>query len=70
MPARLTALLLALAVCAAAPADEKPPPIEVGKPAPAFTLPNHLGKPIALASFAKARRWVLIAFYPKVATPG
>ena len=61
---------LATALAASALAEEpKPPPLEVGKAAPAFELPNHLGKPVKLASFA-GKRWVLIAFYPKVATPG
>jgi len=42
--------------------------LEIGKPAPAFTLPNQDGEPVSLADFAG--RWVVLYFYPKDDTPG
>jgi peroxiredoxin Q/BCP len=42
--------------------------IEVGKPAPAFTLPDQDGNKVALKDFAG--RWVVLYFYPKDDTPG
>ena len=43
-------------------------PIEVGKAAPAFTLPDGAGKPVALGDFKG--RHVILYFYPKDDTPG
>ena len=42
--------------------------MEVGKPAPAFTLRNQDGESVRLADFAG--RWVVLYFYPKDDTPG
>ena len=42
--------------------------IEVGKPAPAFTLPSDAGNPISLAAFPG--QFVALYFYPKDDTPG
>ena len=42
--------------------------IEVGKPAPAFTLPNQDGESVSLAGLRG--RWVVLYFYPKDDTPG
>jgi peroxiredoxin Q/BCP len=42
--------------------------LAIGDPAPAFTLPDQEGNPVALASL-KGRR-VVIYFYPKDDTPG
>lgn len=42
--------------------------IEVGKPAPAFTLPNQDGDSVSLAGLRG--RWVVLYFYPKDDTPG
>lgn len=42
--------------------------IEVGKPAPAFTLQNQDGDEVSLAGLRG--RWVVLYFYPKDDTPG
>lgn len=42
--------------------------IEVGKQAPAFTLPDQDGKKVRLQDLAG--RWVVLYFYPKDDTPG
>lgn len=42
--------------------------IEVGKPAPAFTLQNQDGDAVSLAGLKG--RWVVLYFYPKDDTPG
>jgi thioredoxin-dependent peroxiredoxin len=42
--------------------------IEVGAPAPAFTLPDQNGEPVSLADFRGQR--VVVYFYPKADTPG
>ena len=42
--------------------------IEVGKPAPAFTLQNQDGEEVSLADLRG--RWVVLYFYPKDDTPG
>ena len=42
--------------------------IEVGKPAPAFTLQNQAGDPVSLAGLGG--RWVVLYFYPRDDTPG
>jgi len=43
-------------------------PIEVGKAAPAFTLPDAHGNKVALEDF-KGKN-VIVYFYPKDDTPG
>jgi peroxiredoxin Q/BCP len=43
-------------------------PLAVGRKAPAFTLPDHTGKTVSLATLAG--RWVVLYFYPKDDTPG
>lgn len=42
---------------------------EIGKPAPAFTLPNQRNEKIRLSSF-KGSKNVVVYFYPKAMTPG
>jgi peroxiredoxin Q/BCP len=42
--------------------------ITAGKKAPAFSLPDHLGRTIALERFA-GRRNVMLLFYPLDFTP-
>ena len=42
--------------------------IEVGKKAPAFTLPNQDGEKVSLADLAG--QWVVLYFYPRDDTPG
>lgn len=39
-----------------------------GTPAPDFSLPDHLGRPVSLASL-RGRR-VVLWFFPKADTPG
>lgn len=43
-------------------------PLEVGKKAPDFTLPDETGKPVKLSDF-KGKR-VVVFFYPKANTSG
>jgi peroxiredoxin Q/BCP len=43
-------------------------PVEVGKAAPAFTLPDAAGKPVSLQDFKG--KDVILYFYPKDDTPG
>jgi peroxiredoxin Q/BCP len=42
--------------------------IEIGQPAPAFTLPDQDGKPVSLAAFRGHD--VVLYFYPRDETPG
>ncbi len=42
--------------------------IEVGKPAPPFTLENHAGEKVSLEKWKG--KWVVLYFYPKDDTPG
>ncbi len=43
-------------------------PLEVGKKAPEFTLPDENGETVKLSHF-KGKR-VIVFFYPKAMTPG
>lgn len=52
-------LVLAAGLRAQAPA--------VGDRAPAFEAPAHSGKQLA---FPAAKRWSVLAFYPRAGTPG
>ncbi|MEM6459006.1 MAG: thioredoxin-dependent thiol peroxidase [Planctomycetota bacterium] len=45
-----------------------PEPVETGRAAPAFTLPDQAGKKHKLADYKG--RWVVLYFYPKDSTPG
>lgn len=42
----------------------------LGKKAPDFTLPDQNDKPVALKSARKAKKWVVVAFYPADMTSG
>ena len=42
--------------------------LEIGKKAPAFTLPDQAGAKVKLSDLAG--RWVVLYFYPKDDTPG
>jgi thioredoxin-dependent peroxiredoxin len=42
--------------------------VEVGQPAPEFTLPDQEGKSVSLSDFRSQR--VVVYFYPKADTPG
>lgn len=42
--------------------------LEIGKPAPAFTLVDQDEKPVSLSDFSGKK--VLLYFYPKASTPG
>jgi thioredoxin-dependent peroxiredoxin len=43
--------------------------VQVGKPAPGFTLPALTGQPVSLASFI-GKKDIVLYFYPKDNTPG
>lgn len=43
-------------------------PLEVGKKAPAFALPDEDGNVVKLSDYAGRR--VVVFFYPKASTPG
>jgi peroxiredoxin Q/BCP len=42
--------------------------LEVGAPAPPFTLPDHRGGTVSLADLAGS--WVVLWWYPMADTPG
>lgn len=44
------------------------PMLAIGSPAPAFSLPDHQGRTVTLASL-RGRR-VVLWFFPKADTPG
>ena len=56
----LLALVLGLTVVAVGPGPARA--VEVGEPAPAFTLPSTTGADISLSDF-RGRKWVLLEFY-------
>jgi peroxiredoxin Q/BCP len=60
MPTRLSLLLLATTLFAAAP--------QVGQMAPDFTLPSQDGSKVSLHDFRG--KWVVLYFYPKDGTSG
>lgn len=43
--------------------------VQVGQPAPDFTLPSLTGEPVSLASFL-GKKDIVLYFYPKDLTPG
>ena len=63
----LATMLLGLAPALAVEPDK---PLAVGKRAPDFTLTDHQGKPFRLSDVLAKRRYVVLAFYVKVFTPG
>ncbi len=66
----LAALMVVWMAAEVQAADEpKKPAVEVGKPAPDFTLKNQEGKDVKLSEL-KGKKNVLIAFYPKDFTGG
>jgi hypothetical protein len=44
------------------------PRVAVGKPAPVFTLNDHNGQGVRVGG--ESERWIVLAFFPKAATPG
>lgn len=42
--------------------------LAIGKPAPAFTLPDQDGQPVSLSDFRG--KWLVLYSYPKDSTPG
>jgi peroxiredoxin Q/BCP len=54
--------------CIANPCADHDGMLEAGTAAPAFTLPDQDGKPVALNDLKG--RWVVLYFYPKDDTPG
>jgi len=42
--------------------------LQVGDPAPDFTVPDHMGNPVSLSDFAGKQ--VVFWFYPKASTGG
>lgn len=66
-------LIAAIVLAQDAPAAVKPadPALElIGKKAPDFTLPDQNDKPVALKDAKKAKKWVVLAFYPADMTSG
>lgn len=65
----LGAALALAAVATDARAEEPPPALKVGEKAPDFKLKGSDGKEYTLKQF-QGKQWVVIAWYPKAATPG
>lgn len=59
-----------LAVIAIALMIQDPPKIEKGQPAPDFAAKNQKDEQIKLSELLKAKKNVLLAFYPKDFTGG
>lgn len=71
MKAHVVALGLALATLALHQDTPKKPVLpEIGKPAPALRLNNHLGKAVTVGPDEEEATWTVLAFFPKAATPG
>ncbi len=62
-------VLIAILIPSGTTGSEEKKKIEVGKPAPDFTLKNQEGKDVKISSF-RGKKNVLIAFYPKDFTGG
>ena len=62
-------MIALLAMALLLPADGDAPKLKVGDQAPAFSLPASRGKTIQLRDF-KARKKVVLAFFPKAFTGG
>ena len=60
------AVAAAFALAASAEEDARP---KAGDPAPSFRLNDQEGRVLSLAKVTKDT-WVVLAFYPKAATPG
>jgi hypothetical protein len=56
----LLAMVLGLTVVAVGPGPARA--VEVGEPAPAFSLPSTTGADISLSDF-RGKKWVLLEFY-------
>jgi len=59
-----------LAVAALALLIQDPPKIEKGQPAPDFAAKNQKDEEVKLSELLKAKKNVLLAFYPKDFTGG
>ena len=72
---RFEFLALAAALAILVPQDEaqdapqeKPALPSVGDVAPAFRLNDHTGKAVEVGG--ESKRWTVVAFFPRAATPG
>ncbi len=72
---RLQFLALAAALTILVPQDEpqdkpqeKPALPSVGELAPTFRLNDHTGKAVQIGG--ESKRWTVVAFFPRAATPG
>ena len=72
---KLEFLALAAALAILAPQDEprdqpqeEPALPSVGELAPAFRLNDHTGKAVEVGG--ESKRWTVVAFFPRAATPG
>ena len=63
------AILVAVFVALASADDERPVAPKVGATAPDFRLNDHEGRATSLAE-AREGHWVVLAFFPRAATPG
>jgi hypothetical protein len=68
----LVALLSTAGSPEQAPQAAAPEPPKVGEPAPSIRLNDHQGKAVLLpgGEDQEGHDWVVLAFYPKAATPG
>ena len=67
-PLVVALLLLAPALAQTEPVTPKTAEVAVGKAAPTFRANDHQGKMVQVGRASK--RWTVLAFYPKAATPG